>query len=175
MAAKKKYFFPPESPDDNLVFTKFDPSLAFLAGTYHNVFCDIFKPSAKPESKETFRLFPAMRLYQHATELLLKAIIQDVCGKTPPTNKHDLKYLFELICESQCVRDALGADFEFVKLALDELHEADTRATGFRYAVDKQGNPCFPNMPKTVDGKKLFDVCEKLWVALWQVHMGRQK
>ncbi len=170
MAAKKKYFFPPESPDDNLVFTKFHPSLGFLAGTYHNVFCDIFKPSAKPELRDTFRLFPAMRLYQHATELLLKAIIQDVCGETPPNNTHNLKCLFKRICKTQCVCDALGADFEFVKLAIGELHKADAGGTGFRYAVDKKGNPCFPNMPETVDAKKLFEVCEKLWKALWRVH-----
>ncbi len=170
MAEKKKYFFPPESPDDNLVFTKFDPSLAFLAGTYHNVFVDIFKPLAAPESKETFRLFPAIRLYQHATELLLKAILQDVCGKIPPNNTHHLMDLFGLICESQCVCDALGADFKFVKVALGELHDADTTATGFRYGIDKKGNPCFPNMPETVDAKKLFEVCEKLWNALWRVH-----
>ena len=173
MAAKKKYFFPPVSPDDNLVFTKFDPTLAFLAGTYHNVFCDIFKPLAKPESKETFRLFPAMTLYRHAVELLLKAILQDVCGETPP-NKHNLKCLFDKICKTQCVRDALGADFEFVEVAIGELHDADRTSTGFRYAVDMNGNNCFPNMPKTVDGKKLFKQCEKLWVALWQVHMGLQ-
>ena len=175
MAVKKKYFFPPESPDDNLNFTKLHPSLAFLAATYHNVFREIFEPLAKPELKETFRLYPAMRLYQHATELLLKAIIQDVCGETPPTDKHDLKALLEQICKNQCVCDALGADLKFVKHAIGELHIADSGGTGFRYAFDKNWNPCFSNMPKTVDGKKLFDVCEKLWVALWHVHMGRQK
>lgn len=166
--AAKKYFFPPESSDDNLVFTKFSVSLAYLAGTFHNVFCDIFEPNARPDQKETFRLFPAMVLYRHAVELLLKAILNDVC-ETPPPTTHNVMELFNLICTRQCMCDALGVDVKFVQDALAELQDVDN-GQAFRYGTNKQGLPCFPNMPRTVDGKRLFEICERLWRALWQVH-----
>lgn len=172
----KQYFFPDESPNDNLVFTKFArpakpaASWAYLAGTCHNVFRDIFSPSAAPERKETFRLFSAMMIYRHAVELLLKAIIIDVCKTTPRPVGHSLKKLFNRIRTRRDVKVTLGKDLEFVQTAIAELHSADDSSEGFRYATDHKGKPYFPDMPKTVDGKRLFENCEKLWDALWRVH-----
>lgn len=169
MSTKKKYFFPEDSSNDNLVFTRFPVTWAYLAATYHNVFCDIFRPTGAPQQKETFRLFPAMMVFRHAIELLLKAILNDVCKTAPPTNTHCVKKLFRMMRTRRGVRDALGEEGQFVEDALAELQDVDS-GHAFRYGTDQHGKPCFPKMPKTVDGVRLFEICERLWGALWRVH-----
>jgi len=177
--ANRKYFFPPKSSGDDLVFKKFDTTLAYLAGTNYNVFCDLFGPNAKPQHKETFRLFPVMTIYRLAVELLLKAIYWKIRQIPLPRrrNKHDLSWLFSLICDDEGVCKSLGAELQFVEDALHELNQADPKSDAFRFGEDMEGAVFFRGMPKSVNCKKLFSVCERLWIALRKVHgpMGREE
>jgi hypothetical protein len=165
-----KYFFPPSTCKDNLVFMRFPLRLAYLAATCRNVFVDIFSPATKPDHRDSFRLFPAMMVFRHAIELLLKAIILDVCGKQPPTDTHNLSDLFEdHVRPNASSRAVLAADEEFVSEALMELQNADP-GDAFRFGFDTKGKAYFPNMPESVDAPKLFGICERLWNILWRVH-----
>ncbi|MDP7288886.1 MAG: hypothetical protein QGH94_12930 [Phycisphaerae bacterium] len=170
--ANRKYFFPSESSNADLVFKKFDTTLAYLAGTNYNVFCDLFGPDAKPQHKETFRLFPVMTIYRLAIELLLKAIYWKVhqCQLPRERNMHDLFWLFGLICNDENVCRLLGDEKKFVKDALHELNEADPGSYAFRFGEEINGTVCFDGMPMSVNCAELFDTCDRLWIALWKVH-----
>ena len=147
---------------------KFPLRLAYLAATCYNVFEDVFSPAAKPESTDSFRLFPAMMMFRHAVELILKAIIRDVLKAHPPTNTHKVSDIFEQHVRGN-LQGTLGDDEQFVSDALRELQDADP-GDAFRFGFDKNGLPYFQNMPESVDARKVFDVCERLWGALWRVH-----
>ncbi len=165
-----QYFFPAAcaSAQRSLCLKKFPVSWASLAATYHNVFYNLLCPSARAEYKDTFHIFPAMMIFRHAVELLLKAIIKDVCSETPPNNVHSLKKLFE-ICKNANFEDKLEKDLPFVEKAVDELQNADN-GQAFRYPLDKEGNEFLPMYPEVIDADQLFKNCEKLWGALWNVH-----
>ena len=51
---QEKYFFPPSTCKDNLVFMRFPLRLAYLAATCHSVFADIFSPATRPDCKDSF-------------------------------------------------------------------------------------------------------------------------
>ena len=163
-----KCFFPPESSTDNMVFTKLDIGWFSIAVTYHNAFRDIFAPESHPESHGgTFRLFPAMLLFRHTMELLLKAILNDSCHARPPTSEHNLDKLDVQVM--QCLPNPWGDDMVFVREALSELQAVDP-GTGFRYGTNKQNELHFKGQPKTVDATRLFGVCKKLWEVLMNAH-----
>lgn len=165
---ERMYFFPPPTQNDNLTFMRFRLHLAYLAAACHNIFKEIFAPAAEPERKDSFRLFPAMMIFRHATELLLKAIIKDVLKNDPPTNTHKVSDIFEEHLMGK-IKWQSGTEELFVRSALRELQDVDA-GDAFRFGFDRKGQPHFQDEPLTVDARKLFDVCEKLWEALCRVH-----
>jgi hypothetical protein len=196
MSKNKQYFFPPESSGENILFTKFPANWGFLAATYHNMFVRVFSPDAKPECRDSFALFPAMMLYRHSIELLLKAIYTKMHRTVPatqdshtwmsklahvlhirrkhpeqksPTDTHSVLKLFKMIRTRREVRNALGVEEKFVMCALTELQQLD-KGDGFRYGADMRGNPSFPGMPEQINGPIVFRDCERLWNALQEVH-----
>jgi len=168
--SQDRYFFPSVSKKDDLVFARWPLRLDRLAASYHNAFLDVFSPSTRPQFKDGFRLFPAMMLFRHAVELLLKAIVKDVCNEQPPTNTHDLVRIFEIHVRPILPdRAILPQDEEFVRQALAELQDKDS-GDAFRYGLDNKMREYFDNSPETVDHRKLYGVCERLWGILWRVH-----
>ena len=109
-----------------------------------------------------------MWLYRHAVELLLKAIIRDICGEQF-SHIHDLTGLLEQAKSSPLVMQRLGKDEQFVTQAIAEL-EALGSGDGFRYGENKKGELHFRGLPPEVSSKAVHDNCEQLWNAIWRVH-----
>ena len=166
----KKHFFPPAIGDADVVFTRFARSWGALAASYFNAFRDLFSPRACPQKKDSFRLFPAMMVYRHAIELLLKAIIVNTsgayCGK-----QHSVKKLYETVKSAAEPHQHLAPKHAtFVDEALEELEEIDAKGQSFRYPANRNGEPHFPGMPEGVNAAKTWKTCLQLWSRLWELH-----
>lgn len=166
----RSYFFPDADESEDIVFTRFDRSWGALAVTYFNAFRDLFSPRACPQKKDSLRLFPAMMVYRHAIELLLKAIIVNAsgayCGR-----EHSLKALYETVESTVDPRQHLAPqDATFVGEALEELEEIDADGQSFRYPANRNGKPFFADMPEGVNAEHTFRTCQRLWASLWRMH-----
>ena len=102
-------------------------------------------------------IYVALFCYRQSVELCLKALIEGF-GESDPKDGHNLIRLwdrFMLIANQRGIADTDG--LETVAKLVGEMHSADERADGFRFASRRDGSP-FSVGEQSIDLPNLRDV-----------------
>lgn len=120
---------------------------------------------------------PALFLYRHALELVLKAILERT-AEGPPKNEHNLSALLERL--QRFAKDEYKQDVpDWVVSRIEEFAAIDPGSMAFRYGQDRYGGK--GTKPTSVPGEvyvglpHLLQTMEELYLALAHAAGGMNK
>lgn len=116
--------------------------------------------------EQNFLVYPIAALYRHALELALKELINTNSQLTGGLERSDFNHPLASLWNK--ARDSIGKVFrgeenkwlsKLVEARLKEFDEVDASSQGFRYPIDRTGNPTLKSID-AVNLKHLKDVVE---------------